>query len=68
MRERLPVYDLPFVPPDPWANVRVYLTVSTACFAYAIFAVNLLSPAECSGKALTPQCWAALADGVHLVR
>lgn len=67
-RPEYPVFDLPFVPPDPWANFRVYVTVATACFAYAIFAVNLLGPAECSGKALTPECWAAMADGVHLVR
>lgn len=67
-RPEYPVFDLPHVKPDPWANFFVYLTVASACFAYAMVAVNLLGPAECSTQALTPECWAALADGVHLVR
>jgi len=63
-RPEYPVFDLPFVPPNPWANFHVYLTAAAACLAYAMVAVNLLGPAECATQALTPECWAALADGV----
>ena len=67
-RQEYPVFDQPFHAPDPWANFRVYLLVAAACLAYAMGAVHFLGPAECSGRTLTPTCWTAIAEGVHLVR
>lgn len=49
-------------------RLNVFFIVSAACFAYALAAVNLLGPPACSTQALTPACFAALTDGVHLVK
>lgn len=60
MRQRLPVYDLPDVKPDPWSGVSFYILIAVSLATYAIAAANLLGPEECSTQALTPECFDAL--------
>lgn len=66
----LPTFDDP--PVDRRAvlidRLNVFLVVAGACLTYAIAAIHFLGPAPCSTQALTPACFAALTEDVHLVR
>ena len=49
-------------------NLTVILVVAAAFASYAIGAIGFFGPKPCQYQALTPACFAALTEEVHLVR
>jgi hypothetical protein len=61
-RQTLPTFDDPPVTQRDRdvALLAAVLPVIAACLAFAICALNVLGPEECSTQALTPECFDAL--------
>lgn len=61
-RQTLPTFDDPPVTQRDRDVESIYavLPVIAACLAFAICALNVLGPEECSTQALTPECFDAL--------
>lgn len=61
-RQTLPTFDDPPMTQRDRDVATLYavLPVIGACITFAILAINLLGPEECSTQALTPECFDAL--------